>query len=188
MDDVCYEVVSDALRQGYQCMVFVHSRKGTGTTARALAERAAFEGELDALFTGDSEENEARAKYADRAEKSRNKELREHFRNGMGVHHAGMLRNDRRLTEQMFNDGAIVVLCCTATLAWGINLPAHTVVIKGTDVYMPEKGKVCCFFRGRKCFCSLSLTLFLTLERRPQHTRRAANLRPRRSAPVRHLG
>lgn len=141
MDDVCYEVVSDALRQGYQCMVFVHSRKGTGTTARALAERAAFEGELDALFTGDSEENEARAKYADRAEKSRNKELREHFRNGMGVHHAGMLRNDRRLTEQMFNDGAIVVLCCTATLAWGINLPAHTVVIKGTDVYMPEKGK-----------------------------------------------
>jgi activating signal cointegrator complex subunit 3 len=28
----------------------------------------------------------------------------------------------------------------TATLAWGINLPAHLVVIKGTDVYMPEKG------------------------------------------------
>ena len=24
--------------------------------------------------------------------------------------------------------------------AWGINLPAHTVIIKGTDVYMPEKG------------------------------------------------
>ena len=45
-----------------------------------------------------------------------------------------------KLSEQMFNDGAIKVLCCTATLAWGINLPAHTVVIKGTDVYMPEKG------------------------------------------------
>ena len=47
--------------------------------------------------------------------------------NGMGIHHAGMLRPDRKLTEQMFNDGAIKVLCCTATLAWGINLPAHTV-------------------------------------------------------------
>ncbi|KAL7447860.1 hypothetical protein ACHAWC_000161, partial [Mediolabrus comicus] len=58
----------------------------------------------------------------------------------MGIHHAGMLRPDRKLIEQMFNDGAIKVLCCTATLAWGINLPAHSVVIKGTDVYMPEKG------------------------------------------------
>ena len=63
-----------------------------------------------------------------------------HFRNGMGIHHAGMLRPDRKLTEQMFGDGAIRVLCCTSALAWGINLPAHTVVIKGTDVYIAEKG------------------------------------------------
>jgi replicative superfamily II helicase len=34
MDDVCYEVVAEALRSGYQVMVFVHSRKGTGTPPR----------------------------------------------------------------------------------------------------------------------------------------------------------
>lgn len=141
IDDVCYEVVAEALRSGYQVMVFVHSRKGTGTTAKALAERAAMEGELEQLFIGEEGLNEARTKYIDRAEKSQNKELREHFRNGMGIHHAGMLRHDRKLSEQMFSDGAICVLCCTATLAWGINLPAHTVVIKGTDVYQPEKGR-----------------------------------------------
>ena len=50
---------------------------------------------------------------------------------GMGIHHAGMLRADRTLTEQMFECGIIKVLCCTATLAWGVNLPAHTVIIKG---------------------------------------------------------
>ena len=32
------------------------------------------------------------------------------------------------------------VLVSTATLAWGVNLPAHTVIIKGTQVYNPEKG------------------------------------------------
>jgi pre-mRNA-splicing helicase BRR2 len=33
------------------------------------------------------------------------------------------------------------VLVSTATLAWGVNLPAHTVIIKGTQIYSPEKGK-----------------------------------------------
>jgi activating signal cointegrator complex subunit 3 len=34
------------------------------------------------------------------------------------------------------------VLCCTATLAWGVNLPVHSVVVKGTEVYNPEKGGI----------------------------------------------
>jgi activating signal cointegrator complex subunit 3 len=125
-------------------MVFVHSRKGTGDTATSLAESASEEGVLDRLFVtqgDDSPQGEACKRYQDRAKKSRNREVANHFYNGMGIHHAGMLRGDRKLTEQMFADGAIKVLCCTATLAWGINLPAHTVVIKGTDVYNPEKGK-----------------------------------------------
>ena len=43
-----------------------------------------------------------------------------------------MLRSDRSLTEKLFSAGLIKVLVCTATLAWGVNLPANTVVIKGT--------------------------------------------------------
>jgi pre-mRNA-splicing helicase BRR2 len=35
----------------------------------------------------------------------------------------------------------VQVLISTATLAWGVNLPAHTVIIKGTQVYVPEKGR-----------------------------------------------
>lgn len=33
------------------------------------------------------------------------------------------------------------MLVSTATLAWGVNLPAHSVIIKGTQVYSPQKGR-----------------------------------------------
>jgi activating signal cointegrator complex subunit 3 len=56
------------------------------------------------------------------------------------MHHAGMLRPDRKLTEDLFKEGAIKVLVCTATLAWGVNLPAHTVIIKGTEIYDAKAG------------------------------------------------
>ena len=52
-----------------------------------------------------------------------------------------MTRSDRLLVERMFREGQIQVLIATATLAWGVNLPAHRVIIKGTQVYSPERGQ-----------------------------------------------
>ena len=49
---------------------------------------------------------------------------------GFCIHHAGMLRSDRNMVEDLFAKGLIKVLVCTATLAWGVNLPAHAVIIK----------------------------------------------------------
>jgi ATP-dependent DNA helicase HFM1/MER3 len=36
------------------------------------------------------------------------------------------------IIEQLFLQGKIKVLCSTSTLAHGINLPAHLVIVKGT--------------------------------------------------------
>jgi len=41
--------------------------------------------------------------------KSRNKELVKLFEDGVGIHHAGMLRADRGLTERLFSDGLLKV-------------------------------------------------------------------------------
>lgn len=118
-------------------MVFVHARKETVKTAQNLREQMADEG-LSDLF--DCTLESKYGFYQREVAKSKNKELRELFKYGFGMHHAGMLRSDRTLTERMFADGVLKVLCCTATLAWGVNLPAYAVIIKGTQVYDAQKG------------------------------------------------
>ena len=45
-----------------------------------------------------------------------------------------MAREDRTLVEELFNQGHLQVIISTSTLAWGVNLPAHTVIIKGTQI------------------------------------------------------
>lgn len=137
MDEVCYQKVLDSLQRGHQAMVFVHSRKDTGKSARMIATKAQTNGDTAVFDCSDAPKYDLAAKDA---KKSRNKELLEVFASGIGIHHAGMLRSDRTLVERMFSQGFIKVLCCTATLAWGVNLPAHTVIIKGTQLYIPQKG------------------------------------------------
>ncbi|KAH8099579.1 DEAD-domain-containing protein [Cristinia sonorae] len=54
---------------------------------------------------------------------------------GVGAHHAGMTFPDRNAMEKLFSDGFLRVLVSTSTLAVGVNLPAHTVVIKGVKTF-----------------------------------------------------
>lgn len=76
---------------------------------------------------------------------------------GIGLHHAGLHQQDRKVVEELFVHSKIQVPegaglgCCrcrrvseaalsqvliaTSTLAWGVNFPAHLVVVKGTEYY-----------------------------------------------------
>nr|XP_043640038.1 DExH-box ATP-dependent RNA helicase DExH14 [Erigeron canadensis] len=137
LNEICYKKVVESLKQGHQVMVFVHSRKDTGKTADKLIDLARKYDELD-LFAND--EHPQFQLFKMEVSKSRNKQLAQLFELGAGIHHAGMLRADRGLTERLFSDGLLKVLVCTATLAWGVNLPAHTVVIKGTQIYDAKAG------------------------------------------------
>jgi antiviral helicase SLH1 len=137
LDRVTFEKVSELVRQGHQVMVFVHARKETVNAARALKDAATAEGTVDDYSCQDHPRWDI---FRRNIGESRNKEMKQLFDNGFGIHHAGMLRSDRNLMEMMFQERAIKVLCCTATLAWGVNLPAHAVVIKGTQIYDSGKG------------------------------------------------
>ena len=138
IDQTAFEKVKDMLQLGHQVMIFVHSRKETVTTARNFLQMAADQGCSD-LF--DCREVEGYTNAMRDLKSAKGREVKELVPKGFGTHHAGMPRSDRNKIEQLFAQGHINVLCCTATLAWGVNLPAAAVIIKGTQIYSAQEGK-----------------------------------------------
>ena len=137
-NEICYEKAMDQRRKNNQILIFVHSRIETGKTAKALQSLAMERNELTKFVRDGSASQEI---LREEAASAKNAILKDVLPYGFAIHHAGMAREDRALVEDLFADRHVSVLCTTATLAWGVNLPAHAVVIKGTQIYNPSKGK-----------------------------------------------
>lgn len=63
------------------------------------------------------------------------RQLSRFVRNGIGVHHAGMLPKYRRLVERLAQAGLLKVICGTDTLGVGINVPIRTVLFTALAKY-----------------------------------------------------
>lgn len=137
MNEVTYEKTLEQAGKN-QVLIFTHSRKETAKTAKYIRDQAM---ENDTLSQFLPQSGASREVLQTELENVKDANLRDVLPYGFGIHHAGMTRPDRQLVEDLFQDGHLQVLVSTATLAWGVNLPAHTVIIKGTQIYNPEKGR-----------------------------------------------
>lgn len=106
LDIVTFQKVSDLVAEGHQVMVFVHARKETVKAATSLREMSVLEGNIE-HFT--CEDHPQFSFFRQKIGESRNKEMKQLFDNGFGIHHAGMLRSDRNMMERMFEAKAIKV-------------------------------------------------------------------------------
>ncbi|KAH6843378.1 hypothetical protein B0I37DRAFT_346883 [Chaetomium sp. MPI-CAGE-AT-0009] len=102
-------------------LIFCFTRKSCENTAAMLADFASGRPDGDDMWPVPTQ----RVPVVSR-------ELQEIVKFGVAFHHAGLDSQDRAAIEQNFLKGQLGVICCTSTLAVGINLPCHTVVLKGT--------------------------------------------------------
>ncbi len=121
-------VVEDTLARSKQALVFYSTKRnaeaGAARFARvvrpALTENARVEldGIADTVLNVLSRPTE------------QCKRLSELVRNGVAFHHAGLLNEQRTAVERAFKSNLIKVVCATTTLGYGVNMPAHTVLVR----------------------------------------------------------
>ncbi|WZZ36346.1 hypothetical protein YC2023_019747 [Brassica napus] len=122
--------------KGKSALVFCSTRKGAQEAAQKLAQTAMTYGYSNPFVK--SREQLERLREA--SPMCSDKQMQSYILQGVGYHNGGLCQKDRSLVEGLFLSGDIQVLCTTNTLAHGINLPAHTVVIKSTQHFNKEKG------------------------------------------------
>ena len=129
-------------------MIFCITRKSATNTAKLLANVWATKGPRDRHWEGPTQ----RLIVQD-------PELKSTLTSGVAFHHAGLESPDRHTVENGFLEGQINVICCTSTLAVGVNLPCHMVMVKNTVSYQDE---------GIKEYADLEIMQMLGRAGRPQ--------------------
>ena len=117
----------NTVRSGGQALVFASTRKNSAALAKQISEHI---GEVLSKPIKRTLEREAE-RILSLGERTRLSEsLADLVKCGTAFHHAGLGGGHRRVVEDLFRQGKIKVLTATPTLAFGVNLPARTVVIQ----------------------------------------------------------
>ncbi|KAL8917100.1 MAG: hypothetical protein Q9208_008139 [Pyrenodesmia sp. 3 TL-2023] len=129
-------------------MIFCITRKSTVSTAKLLANWWASRSARERQWAGPTFRLVAQ-----------DSDLKETLAAGVAFHHAGLDISDRHVIEKGFLEGQVNVICCTSTLAVGVNLPCHMVIIKNTMCFQEE---------GLKEYSDLEIMQMLGRAGRPQ--------------------
>jgi len=125
------------VKSGGQALVFAGTRRNSVSLAKRAATnmKARISKPMKRSLTRIAEQILATG------ERTRISELlAELVNHGTAFHHAGLGGSHRKIIEDAFRDGKIKVITATPTLAFGVNLPARTVIVHDYRRYEPGYG------------------------------------------------
>ncbi len=122
--DETVDLVLDTLKIGKQALVFVNTKRSAEKTAEDIAKF---------LKKSNHDKNEELADdiLHDLGKPTRQCErLSETIKQGVAFHHAGLTSKQKELVQDNFRSGNVKIICCTPTLAAGVDLPAFRTIIR----------------------------------------------------------
>ncbi|HIH91237.1 TPA: hypothetical protein HA281_00385 [Candidatus Woesearchaeota archaeon] len=117
------DIALDTLDKGKQCLVFLGTKKSAEKAAEDIAK----------ALKGSTEGHKDIAEKALDALSSPTKQCERLARclgKGVAFHHAGLAQKQRELIEEQFRTGGVSIICCTPTLAYGVDMPAYRSIIR----------------------------------------------------------
>ncbi len=131
-------ITEDTLARGKQLILFYASRRNAEAGADKLREAARKKLTIEERKGLESLAEEVlNALERPTAQCER---LAAQVRDAVAFHHSGLVNRQRSLIENAFREGKIKAICSTTTLGFGVNLPAHTVVVRDTSRYSGAEG------------------------------------------------
>jgi helicase len=113
----------DTLAKKKQAFVFVNTKRSAEKTAEEIAKKA--KDETEHTIELSEQVLHTLPKPTQQCER-----LAKCVRKGIAFHHAGLHAKQKELIEDHFRKGVIKIICCTPTLAAGVDLPAFRAIIR----------------------------------------------------------
>lgn len=121
-------ITEDTLKKNKQLLVFYSSKRNTEAGGERL-------GGIVSKYLSDADKQDLKilsekvlgvlSKPTAQCEK-----LAKCILSGTAFHHSGLVNEQRELVEDAFRENRIKAICSTTTLGIGVNLPAHTVIVR----------------------------------------------------------
>ncbi|MBW2986666.1 ATP-dependent DNA helicase, partial [Candidatus Woesearchaeota archaeon] len=115
------DLAIDTINQQKQALVFVNTKRSAEKCAEDISKKIK-NVDLSELSEKSLKALSKPTKQCERLSKC--------IKAGIAFHHAGLHTKQRELIENSFREGKIRIICCTPTLAAGIDLPAFRAIIR----------------------------------------------------------
>ncbi|MBI2580422.1 hypothetical protein HYV85_01290 [Candidatus Woesearchaeota archaeon] len=129
-------IALDTVKIGKQALVFVGTRQSAEKAAEEIAHHLKLSSVSSEKLVAASED----ALHALSRPTKQCERLARCIKGGAAFHHSGLVAKQRQLIEENFRNGTIKIICCTPTLAAGVDLPAYRAIIRDLKRFSERSG------------------------------------------------